>query len=88
MSFLALGTIFHCVLGAALTLLVPEGTTPLMTALIFLANERGELKQRLPGSIRTWGKNWRVLKALFGQPTVVVQWLAPTLTSAAVLLVL
>lgn len=87
MSFLIIGTITHALIGALLAWLMPTDWSPVYAALVFFAKEYGELRQKLPGSIKTVSKNLAILKELFTNPKVLMQWVVAGIGALVVNLV-
>lgn len=75
MTFLVFGTLVHIAIGLGLHLAFRWGWG--VVAAIFLAKEWGELKYRLPGSVKTVEKNLAILAELLTDPVIVLQWLLP-----------
>lgn len=88
MSFLVIGTIFHTILGGALAFLMRTKWSGIYVALIFIAKEFGELKYKIPGSIKSWDKNWEIIQTLFTDLSVLMQWALPGLCAFGVYLYL
>lgn len=88
MSFLILGIAFHTTVGAALARLLYTKWSAVYISLIFLAKEFGELKYKIPGSIKTWDKNWEIIQTLFTDFSILPQWLLPAIAARFVYLYL
>lgn len=74
-DFKFVGTAVH---GIIAIFLITAGTPPWMiVGLLFASRERVEQKYKIPGSVKTWEKNWLMTKALFSKD-VWYQWVAPT----------
>lgn len=73
--FLLIGTVFHVVLAVGMRMVF--GIRCFMIAAIFSAKELGELKYVIPGSITTLDKNLAMLRTLFIDPHILVQWMLP-----------
>ena len=79
---LVVGTIMHVVLGVGLRIFL--GWRFGIVAAVFAAKEIGELKYKIPGSIMTFEKNFRMWEELLFDPSVVAQWLIPAIAASAV----
>ena len=84
MSFIVVGTLSHSLFGAALAFLLRTKWSAIYVSLIFFAKEFGELKYKIPGSIKTWGKNVEILQTLFTDINVLVQWFVPGLVALGI----
>ncbi|MFV0417009.1 MAG: hypothetical protein ACK5NG_11675 [Chthoniobacterales bacterium] len=75
--YLYLGIIVHIATGAGMRLLF--GWRFGVVAAIFAAKEMGELKYKLPGSVKSLDKNIAMISELFLSPAILAQWALPAL---------